>query len=315
MTGAIKAGTGEEDVGEGVREAATGSIEEGQGLELSERLEVGDSPAASDVSGLSDDDFGDFEETGKETVSEAVPSATSESESVVAEPVESRPARLTYDGDYESHAELIQELVDRMMKSLTVSEKTAANSSQIELNERCKDLYYRLVEQPANLQQINWKQSFIRRQLLLNLQIPINLDEVSPSKEGHSSVSNIYGDQDGLQLIEAEVLRQVQPFESLKIDEEGRKKVLKETGLRIEELYSQLQPFSYYKGVARSNEEELGEHLGRLAGVKEELLKILACWDKELEEDRKDNEVFSGYVENLVGNTQKMRRERRTYER
>ena len=47
-----------------------------------------------------------------------------------------------------------------------------------------------------------------------------------------------------------------------------------------------------------------------LVKIKEKLLEMVSCWDKRVSEVQTDSDIFSEYVENLVGNTQKLRRQR-----
>ncbi|QPG77147.1 hypothetical protein FOA43_004551 [Brettanomyces nanus] len=236
-----------------------------------------------------DDDFGNFEETQQQ-----------------------RRSLLEFDGDYEKHAETIGLLAQQMMKHMTLLEdRTEPQNSEIKLNDRCTSLYQRLVEQSPNSQLINWKQSFIKRQLLLNLQIPINLDELSPPKGDSVRVPPIYGENviDELSLeAETELLRQVPPFDSFGMSEGEIKTLLDDTDKEMEEVYRKLQPVSYYKVLAEKNPELLGAQQTKLIGIKQELLRLLACWDKKLTDDKADNKIFTSYVENLVGNTQKLRR-------
>ncbi|VUG17286.1 DEBR0S2_03136g1_1 [Brettanomyces bruxellensis] len=272
-----------------------------------------------------DDDFGDFEEEesgpnkdgddmfGDFQENEFKKSDVSENANTAIE--------LSFKEDYDPKSEVIKNLMTSMMGlenednsvNDTIEQQDAINDdyhSEIQLSERCQALYNRLTQQPSNLQQINWKKSFIRRQLLLNLQIPINLDEMAPKMSENDAYPDIKLNPKDRERMEMTLKRQIVPFNDLKITSEQLNIVLKNTESQIEDFYGLLQPVSYYKAVCEQNPDRLEREWEELVKIKEKLLEMVSCWDKRVSEVQTDSDIFSEYVENLVGNTQKLRRQR-----
>lgn len=272
-----------------------------------------------------DDDFGDFEEEesgpnkdgddmfGDFQDNEFEKSDVSENANTAIE--------LNFKEDYDPKSEVIKNLMTSMMglenedKSVndTMKQQNVINHdyhSEIQLSERCQALYNRLTQQPSNLQQINWKKSFIRRQLLLNLQIPINLDEIAPNMPQSGAYPDIKLNPKDRERMEMTLKRQIVPFNDLKITSEQLNIVLKSTESQIEDFYGLLQPVSYYKAVSEQDPDRLEKEWEELVKIKEKLLEMVSCWDKRVSEAQTDSDIFSEYVENLVGNTQKLRRQR-----
>lgn len=219
-----------------------------------------------------DSEFGEFEDTPEEEIPEKRPVRTG----------------FEYKGDYEAQSDEIGKLVEAIVQR--IGPESGAGGDNLEMSDRSKKLYQRLVDQAPNMQQIDWKRSAIRRQLLLILGLPINLDEVEP-KQPEETPKN------------EEILDRIPAFETTGLSEEERKKVLQGTDGQIEQFYGELQPSSYYK-LSGSKPEDLKD----LEQIRDTLLTMVACWDKQVDDDRRDNELFASYVENLVGNTQKLSR-------
>lgn len=258
---------------------------------------------SDDSDDFDSDEFGDFE-GGEDEQEETIESK---------EPLKET---FRYDGDYSSHANEIEALVKRIMNFDIKSEEEEKPESEVHgivLDDRCQKTYARLMEKPHNLQQLNWKKSFIRRQLLLNLQIPIDLDEVSDrtQQQLEESRRKYKEDIEERKAIQKRLELQILPFKDVGISKEKAKTIIDDTDAKLEIFYRDLQSVTYYKTLEKQKPQELKDAERRLANIKQELLVMISCWNERIKAAKADSDLFSSYVENLVGNTQKLRRDRK----
>ncbi|GME80318.1 unnamed protein product [Ambrosiozyma monospora] len=262
-----------------------------------------------------DDDFGDFEEEGDHDFGEfteqvPIQENTNENQSISSGSGRFSPfnSNSTNAGilDLQQNMETSKEQINLILNDIFKNSHFPTHSEQeskFHLSERCGTVFDRLTQEPRNLKQINWKKSLIKRQLFVSLQIPIDLDELKPVANKKKSVSKIYDQASTKGAVDNEILNMVPHFDTLKID--NKEKILKETNRTLEEYFKKLQPFAYYNSLPK---DELQKKESELNGIKDELLQLVSCWNKKEDELKSDNLIFSSYVENLVGNTQKMRR-------
>ncbi|KAG7730099.1 hypothetical protein KL933_001179 [Ogataea haglerorum] len=198
------------------------------------------------------------------------------------------------------------EELSRMIHSLLGSDPSSEPAADLELNQRCQDVYERLTLPPINLQQVNWKRSLLRRQLLMSLRIPIDLDEVLPSGS-KTRKSKLYDNNALAGLKNNELSRLEEQIAKLEVEKAEKDKILESSAAVLESVHQKIQPESFYRAAAERG--ELDGKAKELESVRDELLKIACSLNLRLEELKQDNEIYSMYVENLVGNTQKRRRE------
>ncbi|ESW99486.1 hypothetical protein KL918_001579 [Ogataea parapolymorpha] len=204
------------------------------------------------------------------------------------------------------------EELSHMIHSLLGSDPSSEPAGDLQLDQRCQDVYERLTLPPMNLQQVNWKRSLLRRQLLLSLRIPIDLDEVLPSGS-KTRKSKLY-DSNALAGLKNNELSQLEErIAKLEIDKVEKDKILESSAAVLESVHQKVQPESFYRAAAERG--ELDSKANELESVRDELLKIACSLNLRLEELKQDNEIYSMYVENLVGNTQKRRREEKKGDR
>ncbi|TFK43689.1 hypothetical protein BDQ12DRAFT_731680 [Crucibulum laeve] len=150
-------------------------------------------PAHSTSEDARDDDFGDFGDFGEAEVVESAafeedmsfgvagPSSHREWHPLKLEPLPSRP-------------ELEEDVYDILgpiwenedITNITTDEdiREAEGISQILLTTTSRDFYKTLIQTPPPTKPPNWTRSRIRRQHLIALGIPVNLDEVLPRAAG-----------------------------------------------------------------------------------------------------------------------------------
>ncbi|KAG7841406.1 hypothetical protein KL942_001285 [Ogataea angusta] len=198
------------------------------------------------------------------------------------------------------------EELGRMIHSLLGSLPSREPAVDLQLDQRCQDVYQRLTLPPVNLQQVNWKRSFLRRRLLMSLRIPIDLDEVLPSNS-KTRKAKLYDNNALAGLKNNELSKLEERIAKLAIDKMEKDKILESSAAVLESVHQKVQPESFYRAAAERG--ELDSKAQELESVRDELLKIACSLNLRLEELKQDNEIYSMYVENLVGNTQKRRRE------
>lgn len=171
------------------------------------------------------------------------------------------------------------------------------------LDERAKALLSQLSSEPNNLQQLNWKQSIIRRQLFLNLSIPFDLDELYP-RERKLGISKVYGQDsfpDGTDKLATDI-----PF--IELSPERAKQLTQESDSIVQNIERRLQSEQYYSD-GHLSEEELEDILKEMKGFNAQLIELLSGWNQERLELLKDREISEGYLTNILDNSQKFRRQ------
>lgn len=260
----------------------------------------------------SDDDFGDFEEGDFEELG-IIPDPT---------PIESKYSGElinAYDGDYESQQSKINDLVNSIFSVSSdidtdnVQSATVSNSFTYKFNERAHKIFERLIsEDDEYISAMIWKKSMIYKQLLLNLGIPeySSAPKVTlrpTTSHSNTEFKNMYDLMNSLSLNSEleKLLKQVPNFKDLNIDKKSN-----EFSNKINNSTSTISN-ARIKISSEEETESEDEYLKDLIALKSELLNLVAIWDERMKDIKEDNELFSSYVENLIGNTQKKRRERR----
>lgn len=267
------------------------AIEEG----LNTNVHVGtpDDENASEGFG-SDDDFGDFEEVDQEEAPQLTATPT----------VEKNEDVHYYEGDYEKEKPMFEQLVNKIFGSRE-RDDPVGEENQFVLEDRSEKIYERLVaETESSNTGFIWKRSVIYKQMLLNLDIEERetLTQQRPAMSAHSSgaqFQNLYGLEHEAEF-ETEVnrlLQQVPDFKNLGFEAGS------------EEFNSIIDSTSETLQTAKEMLESTD--LKQLTDMKSRLLQLVSVWDEHMRNTKVDNELFTSYVENLIGNTQKMRREKR----
>lgn len=243
----------------------------------------------------SDDDFGDFEEVDQENPETTIPTGP-----IIKSDIK------PYSGSYLEEKSCIDGLVNGIFGA-SETKKLVDEECKFEFDERSEKIFQRLVgDDTYSATGFIWKRSVIYKQLLLNLDIQENdmsmVKRVSISAgTGDSEFKNMYQLE---KMIESDqeivsLLNQVPEFESL-----GIAATSDEYHSLIEQTQNTLRSA---KQALSANDVNLNE----LTELKSKLLKLMSVWDNETRETKADNELFTSYVENLIGNTQKIRREKR----
>jgi hypothetical protein len=284
--------------------------------EVAEIQNVEESPEMSNDFESDDEfgEFGEFEEGNEQNdnVETEPPCSTS------AGPIDIRQDEIEiYNGDYESASEKISHLVSRMLKVTPEAEEedtTIGEACQFKFDERAAKIFDSLVaEEDGSRRMFIWRQSMIHEQLLLNLDLSETKHNTTTMKRGCTSANttNSAHTRDLYDFSEAAdetehvqiVRKQVPEFSTLNLDKNGDEfsRILSDTDSILTQAHNLLQ----------KEGNETSDSVEKLIKTKQELVKLLSVWDERAKDVKADNELFTSYIENLIGNTQKLRRESR----
>lgn len=258
----------------------------------------------------SDDEFGDFEEVDQadEDIPRPPPTPLPE--------LKQGKVIVPYNGDFNGNASNISCLVDKIFQGIPNEEKTTDPKNVIitehfEFDDREGKIFDQLITDDLPSTHIIWKKSMIFKQCMLNLDIPLDhinkITGVVTQPKGSNSnttteFSDLYKiDKSMMENPELDILlKQVPNFKSLNIikNSEELTTMLTNTTAVITTAHQQLKEEAYDETA----------YLMELTKTKKTLLDLLSIWNEKIEDTKADNELFSSYVENLIGNTQKFRR-------
>jgi hypothetical protein len=156
------------------------------------------------------------------------------------------------------------------------------------LNVRSRHLLEQLT-QPAHLKPYNWKRGSLRRQLLATLGLP---DDTLEKKERKNEFD-----------VESYVVKKLK---DMGISEDKKRQLMAGTDVKLKELedvvYSEDE-------LNEMNEEELDIYIALLGEKVASVEEFLSAWEDEKSRLEEDHKTFESVVENLVGHTQRMRRD------
>lgn len=207
-----------------------------------------------------------------------------------------------YNGDYENEKEAIDGLVSQIFGSH--ERESASQEYQFELDDRSEKIYERLIAEDHSNTGFIWKKSVIYKQMLLNLDIEETetLTQQHRVTSAHSNGTQFQNLYDLEQTADSEndmtrIMQQVPDFKTMG------------TALGGDEFNNMLDSTS--ETLQNAKEMLVSDDIEVLANMKNKLLLLTSVWDEHMKSVKADNELFTSYVENLIGNTQKMRREKR----
>lgn len=276
-------------------------------LETEERIKT--STAQSNVemeADDSEDDFGDFEEVDQQE--DTIPS-------------QSDNIRI-YQGTYSDNESNIKRLLTNIFnddlsdEDIDIKKSKQVTHNTFNFDERAGQIFERLKNDQDTLTgSIIWKKTMIFKQLKLNLDIPLeNMTDPkftnSPKiKEGSKETIGFkdlyeFGRTLPSNCDIEKLMKQIPDFQSLDIDKTSDvySDRLSNTVTVVQNAQDAL------KTDAENSDSNLKDELKNLATIKRELLELVSVWDEKIKDTKVDNDLFSSYVENIIGNTQKFRR-------
>uniref|UniRef100_A0A0L0NTI9 Uncharacterized protein n=1 Tax=Candidozyma auris TaxID=498019 RepID=A0A0L0NTI9_CANAR len=248
-----------------------------------------------------DDEFGSFDEASFDEFQ-----AEEASESYETSPKTSEP---TFSSDvFQSESlldERVQYTLDRIFK---IPEYKSVPTGQGLLRNGAKEQFLLLSKIPHILPP-NWTRLNIRHKLLVNLGIPINLDELE--KGNVAQISHQMPHQRKKSISEQDIDWtgfEVPNVDSLKLDEEKKSQLLAQTNTLldgIEEFNLQNTSRLY---LETSSDEALEEKLTKMRENFNQLLELSALWQAQIRELKSSQEMYELVVQNMVGYSQRLER-------
>lgn len=266
--------------------------------------EIPQAPAEETPSSLAvpeeDDEFGSFDEAsfdefqGEESTEPQEPQSSTFSSAV-----------------FQSEALIDQRVEETLDKIFHIPEHQEQTANEEILRDGAAEQFAVLSKIP-HLLPPNWLRLNIRHKLLLNLGIPINLDEME--KGGVAQMSHLapHQHQRKKSISEHDIDWSgfnVPEIESLNLDEEKKKNLMAQT----KSLLDAVEEFNLQNTsqlfLETSSDEALDEKLSKMKENHRQLLELSAIWQGQIRELKNSQEMYELVVQNMVGYSQRLRRE------
>lgn len=227
---------------------------------------------------------------------------------------------------------LLNELFPEPSSSLKEQQNQKTNPI---LTEKSEAIYGNISELPR-LKPPNWIKLKIRRNLLIKLGVPVNLDEVldtTKSEQSHNNVAKTLssaltlGLGLGLGLLLQKPLARhrrsslvseldikwdeftIPRFQDLHISSEQEQYLLNDTSAQLAKIEIENLDHSSIEKLLAGSEDDIDQLLAKYETNHAKLIELSSLWQNQLNELKKDYEIFESVVQNLVGHTQRLKRE------
>ncbi|KAK6205339.1 uncharacterized protein RJT21DRAFT_15182 [Scheffersomyces amazonensis] len=269
-----------------------------------------------------DDDFGSFDDASFEESQQAelVQSPATET----GDPVQHKvylPA--TFTEDVFDNEVLFSSNLSKVLDSVFVDDEshildqTASERGQF-LTERSEIIFNQLSNIP-HLRPSNWTRSNIRHNLLIRLGIPVNLDEINNQEVSNNQnltvpTSNTTQPQSRRKSISAKDISwdgyEIPDFAGLNITNEEKQDRLKKTNEILSRIETENMDHSSRQFLELHDEDKFIQvKLQQLRENYAELQALASCWIDNMNELNGDFEIYENVVQNLVGYSQRLRRD------
>lgn len=180
------------------------------------------------------------------------------------------------------------------------------------LGERSSQIFGEISRVPR-LKPQNWLKLKIRHNLLLNLGIPINLDEVNVEAERNLNATTIKRARRKSNLQPEDINWEnfeIPDFKGLKLTPEQRIQHLNDTNEKLSQIETDILNNTSKQFLTDTHNEELVDNkLAQLQHHFDELLELSSLWNNQLEELQKNFEIYESVVQSTIGYSQKLRRD------
>jgi hypothetical protein len=238
-----------------------------------------------DFGSFSDASFDDFEEPQQETKEEQnnnYNETTADDTPVIKFP------QSTFN-EPDQLKEKLEQLVELSFPGVSPSNSNASNGPVSILNERSEHLLERLTSL-VYLKPYSWQKSSLRKQMLVTLGI-------SDTDTGRSNHRRNEFDAD--QYV-------IKAFSELNITDDEKRALADDSDYVLSDYVEKLENID---DLSELSEEELSHVIEKYNEQLDTVEKLLSLWEDERVKLQEDNNTFEGVVENLVGHTQRIRRE------
>lgn len=247
-----------------------------------------------------DDDFGSFDEASFEEFQ--APERQSE--------IEIKNIQSVFGSSvFRDHQLFLSKLDDLLDSIIPGSPQKTNGEPAMLLKAEASEILEKLSKAPR-LNPPNWIKLKIRRNLLIKLGVPINLDELeSPNMVNVSNNSMSHNRKRSVNEQDIDWSNFTIPeFESFNVSAEKKQELLNKTNetlSRIEEdnLNNTSQLF-----LESSLEASLESKLAQMKANYQQLIELCSVWQDQMKELRNSQEVYESVVQNMVGYSQKLQR-------
>lgn len=249
-----------------------------------------------------DDDFGSFDEASFEEFQAPEP----EPEAKTA----TGGKALFTSATFQNLDELVSKL-DELLESIFPATASETNSNtdtllNAEATEKLASL-----SRPPRLNPPNWIKLKIRHNLLVNLGVPINLDELdSPNSVNITNLQQLshsrrrsINEQD-IDWSEFDIPE----FETLNISTEQKQELLHKTNKLLSKIEEDNLSNTSQLFLESSLESSLDAKLAQLKENYLQLRELSSVWRDQMKELRNSQEIYESVVQNMVGYSQKLQR-------
>lgn len=203
---------------------------------------------------------------------------------------------------FEKH---LNEVLDRVFPNVKRNHNEQA-VEKLPLTERSSEILEELSKIP-HLQPPNWIKLNVRHNLLIKLGVPINLDEIK--EDNVSQASKVPRrksvNEDDIKWDGFEIPK----FENLEISTDKKAVLIEKTTEIISAIETDNLNNSSHKFLESSNSTSLQEKFQQFKNNYDQLIELSSVWNKQLDDQKKNSEVYESVVQNLIGYSQKLKRE------
>lgn len=247
----------------------------------------------ADLPSEEDDDFGSFDDASIEELEAAAP-----------HPKEGEFSSLVF-----QNPELFDQKLQTVMDSVFPQADTyVITESQLLSESAAKHL--EIFSRTPRLHPPNWTKLKTRHSLLIRLGVPINLDELESGTSGLGPKSAV-GHTRKRSVSEHDIdwsNFDIPEFASLQISGETKEELLGKSGEVLSEIEEHNLNNTSRPFLETSSGSSLDAKLQQMKDNHKRLIELSSVWQEQIRELRNSQEIYESVVQNMVGYSQKLRR-------
>lgn len=190
---------------------------------------------------------------------------------------------------------------------VNLSEKSVEHNSSELLNPRSSEVFQELSALP-HLKPPKWIKLKIRHNLLIELGIPINLDEIS--NDHHNNVQTTKHSFKNINKVEEDIdWSKYNLPKDLKLSVLKKNELLDETTEILSRIETDNLTNSSRQHLESCSEELLDAKLNEYNANYDTLVQLGLVYVEKFEELKENFEIYENVIQNYIGNSQKLRRE------
>lgn len=238
----------------------------------------------------SDDDFGSFDEAS-------------------IEEIKALNEKAEFDSTVFQNPTLFEEKLQAVVDKLFPETGNDSSTSTVLLSENASKQFESLSKTPR-LQPPNWTRLKIRHNLLVRLGVPINLDELESKSSGLGPV-NTTNTQRKRSITEHDINWDnftIPEYNTLDITPEKEHDLLNKTNDVLSGIEEYILSNTSQLFLQNSADAALDTKLQQMKENYQQLVELSSVWQEKTKELRHSQEIYESVVQNMVGHSQKLRR-------